>query len=83
VAGDAALDLLDGVTELLVAKGRTKIVRVDLAGSRPDDDTLLGLLLGRSGKLRAPALRRGSRFFVGYNREMMPELLAPPPGMDP
>lgn len=76
--GEAALELLDGVAELLVAKGRTKIVRVDLAEARPDDDTLLGLMLGRSGKLRAPTLRSGDRLFVGYNADLMEELVDRP-----
>lgn len=58
-----------------MAKGRTKIVRVDLQGDRPDDDTLLDLMLGRSGRLRAPTLRSGPRLFVGYNAEMMEVLL--------
>ncbi len=69
VAGAEALELLEGVDELFVARGR-RVVRVDLKRQRPPDEELLSLLLGRSGKLRAPALRIGRRFFVGYNDEM-------------
>ena len=70
VEGPAALALLDGVTDLYVAKGK-KVVHLDLNAARPSDEELLGLLLGRSGKLRAPAMRTGSRFIVGYNAEIM------------
>lgn len=70
VEGQAALALLDGVTDLYVAKGK-KVVHVDLSTGRPSDEELLGLLLGRSGKLRAPAIRAGKRFVVGYNPEIL------------
>ena len=35
----------------------------------PDDDELLKLMLGRSGTLRAPTLRRGKTLLVGYNSD--------------
>ena len=70
VEGPAALALLDGVTDLYVAKGK-KVVQFDLTAARPSDDELLGLLLGRSGKLRAPAIRVGTRFVVGYNPDIL------------
>ena len=68
--GSAALALLNGVTDLYVAKGK-KVLHLDLTAERPSDDELLGLLLGRSGKLRAPAIRTGTRFVVGYNPEIL------------
>ena len=70
VEGEAALALLAGVKELFIAKGK-KTLRFDMASERPADAELLELLLGRSGKLRAPALRHGSRFIVGYNQELL------------
>lgn len=84
IQGDGALTLLDGVSELLVAKGR-KVERFDLTGDRPDDATLSGamvgsytnltdLLLGRSGKLRAPTMRVGDRLVVGYNQELLEQV---------
>jgi hypothetical protein len=38
---------------------------------RPSNDELLGLLLGRSGKLRAPTIRTGKTLLVGYNRDLL------------
>lgn len=75
IEGDEALALLDGVTDLFVAKGR-KTVHVDLAADRPSDEEIRALLLGRSGKLRAPVLRVGTRLIVGYNAEILEEQLA-------
>jgi len=66
--------VLDGVEDLHVAKGR-KSVHVDLRDGRPPDDELLGLLLGRSGKLRAPTLRFGTTMIVGYNQGLFDTLL--------
>ena len=70
LVGEAALSVLDGVTQLYVAKGK-KVLHYDLAAESPAEDELLGLLLGRSGKLRAPAIKTGSRLLVGYNQELL------------
>ena len=74
VTADDALDLLKGIDEMLVAKGK-KILSVDLKKARPSDDELLELMLGRSGKLRAPTMRQGKRLLVGYNADLMANLL--------
>ena len=66
IKGAAALDLLEGVDELYVAKGK-KVDRVDLKKGRPDRATLLGLLLGPTGNLRAPTLRKGRTLLVGFD----------------
>jgi arsenate reductase-like glutaredoxin family protein len=70
----AALELLEGVTDLFVARGK-KTVHLDLATTRPSDEELLGLLLGRSGTLRAPTLRRGGTLIVGFNPDVLRETL--------
>ena len=72
--GAAALSALEGIAELYVAKGR-KSIFLDLARDRPSDEDLLGLLLGRSGKLRAPTRRIGKRLIVGYNAELLEDAL--------
>ena len=35
----------------------------------PNDEELLKLMLGRSGTLRAPTLRRGKTLLVGFNAD--------------
>lgn len=61
-----ALGLVKDVDELYVAKG-AKVVHVNLKRDKPDRATLLGLLLGPSGNLRAPTLRRGRTLLVGFD----------------
>ena len=73
-AGTAALALLEDATELFVAQGQ-RVLRFDLVAQRPADEELLSLLLGRSGKLRAPAFRYGTRLIVGYNQALLPTVL--------
>ena len=74
IKGAAALDVLDGVDELYVAKGK-KIEHVDLRKAKPDRATLLGLLLGPTGNLRAPTLRKGRTLIVGFEAETYKKLI--------
>ena len=74
IKGAAALDVLEGVDELYVAKGK-KIAHVDLRKAKPDRATLLGLLLGPTGNLRAPTLRKGRTLIVGFEEETYKKLL--------
>lgn len=66
--------MLKGANELYVAKGR-KTVHIDLTKNRPSDDDLLALMLGRSGKLRAPTMRVGKKVIVGFNAELLESTL--------
>ena len=68
IKGAAALDVLDGIDDLYVAKGK-KVEHVELKKSKPDRATLLGLLLGPTGNLRAPTLRKGRTLVVGFDEE--------------
>jgi len=61
-----ALRLVSEVDELYVTRG-TKVIHLDLARERPDDEALLGLLIGPSGKLRAPTLKVGRVMIVGFD----------------
>jgi arsenate reductase-like glutaredoxin family protein len=60
------VSLVKEVDELYVAKG-AKVVHLDLKRETPDRATLLGLLLGPSGNLRAPTLRKGRTLLVGFD----------------
>ena len=68
IKGAAALDVLDGIDDLYVAKGK-KVEHVELKKSKPDRATLLGLLLGPTGNLRAPTLRKGRTLVVGFDEQ--------------
>ncbi len=66
---EAALELARQVNEIWVAKGK-KVVHFNMKKDPPGDEELLKHLLGPSGNLRAPAIRRGKRLFVGFSEEL-------------
>jgi hypothetical protein len=59
---------------IYVAKGR-KIVDLDLTKDTAEEPELLRLLLGPSGKLRAPTIKVGGSLLVGYSQEMFTSVL--------
>jgi arsenate reductase-like glutaredoxin family protein len=61
-----ALDVLDGVDEVYATKGK-KVIHLDLKREKPDRAALEALLVGPSGNLRAPTLRRGRTLLVGFD----------------
>jgi hypothetical protein len=63
-----ALALSKTVDRIVVAKGK-KIVTFDMKKQRPDEATLLAHLLGPTGNLRAPTLRKGTTLLVGFNAD--------------
>ena len=71
-----ALALAREVSEILVAKGK-KTVRVDMKKDAPSDADLLKLLLGPSGNLRAPTLRKGKTLLVGFDPDAYIRVLRP------
>jgi hypothetical protein len=63
---EQALAVAAQVDEIYAAKGRN-VVHLDLKKGRPDRETLRKLLLGPTGNLRAPTLRRGKTLIVGFD----------------
>jgi arsenate reductase-like glutaredoxin family protein len=74
IKGDAALGVLRDVDELYVAKGK-RVVHVDLRREKPPRTELLGLLLGPTGNLRAPTLRKGRTLIVGFDEATYKDVL--------
>jgi hypothetical protein len=60
------------VSKVVVARGK-KVVTIDMKDA-PDDDTLAGLLLGPTGNLRAPTVRKGQTLYVGFSEEAYRQL---------
>lgn len=71
---DEALSMARAAAHVYVAKGK-KVVHFDMRADSPSDEALQKILLGRSGTLRAPAIKSGDRFLVGFNAEMFSDLL--------
>jgi arsenate reductase-like glutaredoxin family protein len=61
-----ALALVREVDEIYASKGK-QVVHLDLRKEKPDKAGLLGLLLGPTGNLRAPTLRKGRTLLVGFD----------------
>jgi hypothetical protein len=71
---DEALALAREASEIYVAKGKN-VTHVDMK-KPPADDELLKLLLGPTGNLRAPVVRRGTVLLVGFDAGAYRQVLA-------
>ena len=69
-----ALALLQEVDEIYASKGK-QVVHLDLKKAKPDKAALLGLLLGPTGNLRAPTLRKGRTLLVGFDEAAYSKVL--------
>ena len=74
ITGRHALGVLANVDTLYVARGK-RVVHLDLRKDKPDRATLLGLLLGPTGNLRAPTLRKGRTLLVGFDEATYRQVL--------
>ena len=68
-----ALRLLAGADDLWSMKGK-RIVHVDLQKAQPSRADLLALVLGPTGNLRAPTIRKGRTIIVGFDEATFRQL---------
>jgi len=57
-----------------VAKGK-KVIHLDLRKDKPAKSELLDLLLGPTGNLRAPTVRKGRTLLVGFDEATYKDIL--------
>lgn len=69
-----ALALVREVDEIYASKGK-RVVHLDLKKDTPDKAALLAVLLGPTGNLRAPTLRRGRTLLVGFDEAAYAKIL--------
>ncbi len=69
-----ALALMQEVDEIYASKGK-QVVHLDMRKDKPDKAALLGLLLGPTGNLRAPTLRKGRTLLVGFDEAAYAKVL--------
>ena len=62
-------------SDVWAAKGK-KIVHFNLKKDDPTDEDLVKIMIGPSGNLRAPTLRRGMKIFVGFHDEELHTFLS-------
>lgn len=59
--------------EIYAAKGK-QVVHLNIKKDKPDAAQLRSLLLGPTGNLRAPTLRKGKTLIVGFDEATYQEL---------
>ena len=74
IGPDDAIKLTQEVSEVIAAKGK-KIVRYNLIKDKPSREDLLTIMIGPSGNLRAPTLRKGKKLLVGFDPGVYSEVL--------
>ncbi len=63
-----ALELAGLVSKIVAARGKT-VTTIYMKKDKPDEEELLKHLLGPTGNLRAPTIRKGKTLYVGFNEE--------------
>jgi arsenate reductase-like glutaredoxin family protein len=63
-----ALALAHAADRIIAMKGK-KVVAFDMKKNPPSDEVLLEHLLGPTGNLRAPTLRKGKTLLIGFSEE--------------
>jgi len=66
IEADEAWELLSNGSKIKIAKGK-KLIEIDTADA--DRFEVLQAALGRSGSLRAPTIKLGDIWIVGFNEE--------------
>ena len=69
---DSLEQVFDGATEVVVAKGK-KVVVFDLQEEPPPPELFAKAVLGPSGNLRAPAIRTGKKWLIGFHEQAYTE----------
>ncbi len=68
-------DLFAGASRVLVAKGK-KVVTFDMKKTKPTDPDFAAAVLGPTGNLRAPAIRTGKTWLIGFSDDAYGEQFA-------
>lgn len=67
--------MFDGASKVIVAKGK-KVVTFEPGKQDFDREAFEKAVIGPSGNLRAPTIRTGKTWFVGFSEEAYAERLA-------
>ncbi len=71
ISGDKVWELLKDAPEIHVASGKKTIVYDPKTAEK---DELLKKVTGRTGNLRAPALRIGKNYYIGFNESLYQQI---------
>ena len=70
----AVWELMGSAAQIVVAKGQRVETFVPTADTQ---ESILKVVMGRSGSLRAPTVRSGDSFFVGFNNALYEQIMPP------
>ena len=70
--GDDAWSVIAGAEKLYVASGKNII---EFKPDSTNKEEILKKITGRTGNLRAPTLKRGNVFFVGFNVDLYTQII--------
>ena len=65
---DNARELAADASKIIVAKGK-KVTSFNMRKDPPDEATLMKHMLGATGNLRAPTIKKGKTLLVGFNQD--------------
>lgn len=71
---EEALELAQSVDEIYATKGSNRVY-FNLKQEKPEQDKLLAIMLGPTGNLRAPILKKGRVLLVGFDQENYSKIL--------
>lgn len=72
---EGTLELLTTAKRVLVSKGK-KLLDFDRKAGSESEEEILEHVLGRSGTLRAPTIRRGKTLVVGFHEDAYGEVFS-------
>ena len=67
ISGDDIWGLLGGADKIVVAQNKNIL---EFSPATDDREEILAKVAGRTGNLRAPTLRIGKTYYVGFNEEL-------------
>jgi len=69
-----ALKLAKQADHIYASKG-TKTVYLDMKADKPSNAEILDVMLGPTGNLRAPTIRKGRTLLIGFNQDNYKKVL--------
>ncbi len=70
--GEDAWKIIEGAKKVFVASGKNII---EFEPATADKEAMLKKITGRTGNLRAPTLKKGEIYYIGYNTTLYETLI--------
>lgn len=74
LGAETALELASEASKIIVMRAK-KVTVFDMKKDKPAEEDLLKVMLGATGNLRSPTIKRGKTLLVGFNPDQYLEIL--------